>query len=149
MEQYSKKPSQESHSSTQTSGCSDDNVAQADKDSRSSPELCQGMHSEDPEIPVSGSPTELDVIGDPQLDENSSQIADTQLTGSSSTGTQLPCELLPDATIGTEQEQLQPTRHEAARYVSGQGGENTEGYRVSGRTDGRLRKRVTSPQRLY
>ena len=80
------------------------------------------MHSEDLEIPVSGSPTELDVIGDPQLDEHSSQIADAQLTGSSSAYTQLPCELSLDA-IGTEQEQVQPTRHEAARYVSGQGGE--------------------------
>ena len=148
MEQHSEEPLQESHSSTQTSGCSDDNVAQADEDSRSSPELCQGMHSEDPEIPVSGSPTELDVIGDPQLSEHSSQIADTQLTGSGSTYTQLPCELSPD-TIGTEQEQLQPTWHEAARCVSGQVGENTEGYRLSGRTDGCLRKRVTPPQRLY
>ena len=68
------------------------------------PCVCQGMHSGEPEIPVSSSPTELDMIGDPQLDTHSSQIAHTQLTElSSSTYTQLLCELSPDTT-GTEQE---------------------------------------------
>ena len=51
--------------------------------------------------------------------------------------------------IGIDQEQLRPTAHNTRRHVPKQDGQNTLGHHRDGRADGRLRKQVKPPQRLF